>query len=235
MTAPTFIEVRYRRETPGSAALMNRAAAVMPGGNSRTTSFHPPYPVVLERGDGPWLWDVDKRRYVDLFCNGLSLIHGNNYSPAREAIQSAMQRGTAWSGASREQIAFAELLCGRIEAMELLRFTNSGSEAGHARRQSGPAHHRPPHHLKVGRRLPRQLPRSGSGPVRPRRFGRPRVGRPVQRSRRLRARDGEAWQGHRRHRDRACARDRSRGAARTRVSQRGSGSGAPLWRTDHPR
>jgi glutamate-1-semialdehyde 2,1-aminomutase len=129
MSAPTFIEVRYRRETPGSAALMNRAAAVMPGGNSRTTSFHPPYPVVLERGDGPWLWDVDKRRYVDLFCNGLSLIHGNNYSPAREAIQSAMQRGTAWSGASREQIAFAELLCERIEAMELLRFTNSGSEA----------------------------------------------------------------------------------------------------------
>jgi glutamate-1-semialdehyde 2,1-aminomutase len=130
MTAPTFIEVRYRRETPGSAALMNRAAAVMPGGNSRTTSFHPPYPVVLERGDGPWLWDVDKRRYLDLFCNGLSLIHGNNYSPAREAIQSAMQRGTAWSGASREQIAFAELLCERIEAMQLLRFTNSGSEAG---------------------------------------------------------------------------------------------------------
>ena len=129
MTAPTFIEVRYRRETPGSAALMHRAAAVMPGGNSRTTSFHPPYPVVLERGDGPWLWDVDKRRYVDLFCNGLSLIHGNNYSPAREAIQSAMQRGTAWSGASREQIAYAELLCERIEAMELLRFTNSGSEA----------------------------------------------------------------------------------------------------------
>ncbi len=129
MTAPTFIEVRYRRETPGSAALMHRAAAVMPGGNSRTTSFHPPYPVVLERGDGPWLWDVDKRRYVDLFCNGLSLIHGNNYSPAREAIQSAMQRGTAWAGASREQIAYAELLCERIEAMELLRFTNSGSEA----------------------------------------------------------------------------------------------------------
>jgi glutamate-1-semialdehyde 2,1-aminomutase len=129
MTAPTFIEVRYRRETPGSAALMNRAAAVMPGGNSRTTSFHPPYPVVLERGDGPWLWDVDKHRYVDLFCNGLSLIHGNNYSPARDAIQSAMQRGTAWSGASREQIAFAELLCERLEAMELLRFTNSGSEA----------------------------------------------------------------------------------------------------------
>jgi glutamate-1-semialdehyde 2,1-aminomutase len=129
-TSRTFIEERYRRETPGSAALMNRAAAALPGGNTRTTSFHPPYPVVIERGEGPWLWDVDQRRHVDLFCNGLSLIHGNNYGPAREAIQTAMQRGTAWSGASREQIAYAELLRDRIKAVELVRFTNSGSEAG---------------------------------------------------------------------------------------------------------
>jgi glutamate-1-semialdehyde 2,1-aminomutase len=130
LSPQTFIEERYRQETPTSAALMKEAAAAMPGGNTRTTSFHPPYPVVIEHGDGPWVWDVDQRRYVDLFCNGLSLIHGNNYAPAREAIQSAMQRGMAWTGASREQIAFAELLRDRIAALELLRFTNSGSEAG---------------------------------------------------------------------------------------------------------
>jgi glutamate-1-semialdehyde 2,1-aminomutase len=128
--ARSAIEERYRRETPSSATLMNEAAKVLPGGNTRTTSFHPPYPLVFERGDGPWLWDVDQRRYVDLFCNGLSLIHGNNYAPAREAIQTVMQRGTAWPGTSREQIAYAELLRGRLKAMELVRFTNSGSEAG---------------------------------------------------------------------------------------------------------
>jgi glutamate-1-semialdehyde 2,1-aminomutase len=109
---------------------MSQAAASMPGGNSRTTSFHPPYPIVVERGEGAWLWDVDGRRYVDMFCNGLSLIHGNNYGPARDAIQSALQRGSAWSGTSREQIAYAELLQARIKAMQLLRFTNSGTEAG---------------------------------------------------------------------------------------------------------
>ena len=130
MTTPSFIEERYRRETPGSAALMSEAAAAMPGGNTRTTSFHPPYPVVIDHADGAWLWDVDGRRYLDLFCNGLSLIHGNNYAPARDAIQTAMQRGTAWSGASREQIALAGMLRDRIDAIELVRFTNSGSEAG---------------------------------------------------------------------------------------------------------
>jgi len=130
LNPPSFIEDRYRRETPTSAALMAQAAGALPGGNTRTTSFHPPYPVVIERADGPWLWDVDQRCYLDLFCNGLSLIHGNNFPPARTAISDAIQRGTAWSGTSRDQIAYAELLRDRIEALQLLRFTNSGSEAG---------------------------------------------------------------------------------------------------------
>jgi len=109
---------------------MGEAARVMPGGNTRTTSFHPPYPLVIERGEGPWVWDVDERRYLDLFCNGLSLIHGHGYAPVREAIVSTLERGMAWSGASREQITFAQLLSDRLPAMEQLRFTNSGSEAG---------------------------------------------------------------------------------------------------------
>ncbi len=67
LRAPTPIENRYRRDTPGSAAFMREAAKVMPGGNTRTTSFHPPYPVVLAKADGPWVWDVDGRRYVDFF------------------------------------------------------------------------------------------------------------------------------------------------------------------------
>jgi glutamate-1-semialdehyde 2,1-aminomutase len=130
MQMPSAIEARYRGETGGSAVIMREAAHSMPGGNTRTTSFHPPYPVVLDRGEGAWLWDVDGRRYLDLFCNGLSLIHGNNYAPTREAVQTAMLRGMAWSGASREQVAYAELLSDRIPAIELVRFTNSGSEAG---------------------------------------------------------------------------------------------------------
>ena len=130
MTQATAIERAYRAATPASAELLQRAARVMPGGNTRTASFYPPYPVVIERGDGPWVWDVDGRRYVDMFCNGLSLIHGHNFPPVRAAIQEALPRGTAWAGASRDQVAYAELLAQRLPAMERIRFTNSGSEAG---------------------------------------------------------------------------------------------------------
>jgi glutamate-1-semialdehyde 2,1-aminomutase len=130
VTEASSIERAYRKATPKSAELLERAAHVMPGGNTRTASFYPPYPVVIERGDGPWVWDVDGRRYVDMFCNGLSLIHGHNYAPVREAIEAALPRGTAWAGASRDQIAYAELLTRRLPALQRLRFTNSGSEAG---------------------------------------------------------------------------------------------------------
>src|SRR5436190_21786118 len=82
----TEIETAYRARTKRSRALMQRAARSMPGGNTRTTSFHPPYPVVFERGNGPWLRDVDGCRYIDLFNNGLSLIHGHAYRPIRQAM-----------------------------------------------------------------------------------------------------------------------------------------------------
>jgi glutamate-1-semialdehyde 2,1-aminomutase len=125
----TTIERDYRRRTRRSRDLMSRAAKSMPGGNTRTTSFHPPYPVVFDRGKGPWLWDVDGHRYVDLFYNGLSFIHGHSYPPIRRSMAAVLGRGTGWAGASREQVAFADLLRRRIPGGGLVRFTNSGSEA----------------------------------------------------------------------------------------------------------
>lgn len=128
--AATDILRRYERHTKSSRMLMQRAARVMPGGNTRTTSFHPPYPVVFDHGKGPFLVDVDGRRYVDLFCNGLSIIHGHAYPPIRKAAAAILKTGTAWSGASRPQIAFAQLLSRRLGGKLCVRFANSGSEAG---------------------------------------------------------------------------------------------------------
>jgi glutamate-1-semialdehyde 2,1-aminomutase len=125
----TPIEQQYRRRTQASRTAMQRAAAVMPGGNTRTTTFHAPYPVVFRRGEGPWLFDADGHRYVDLFYNGLSLIHGHGYGPVAEAMAPILRSGTAWSGASEAQIEFAELLTRRVPGAGQLRFTNSGSEA----------------------------------------------------------------------------------------------------------
>jgi glutamate-1-semialdehyde 2,1-aminomutase len=124
------LQEKFVAETPNSRELTNRAKAVLPGGSTRTVGWFAPYPVVFERGDGPYLVDADGRQYIDLFCNGLSLIHGHAYPPVIEAAERVLRSGTAWPGTSAHQIDFAELLSSRIPSHGLVRFTNTGTEAG---------------------------------------------------------------------------------------------------------
>ncbi len=108
---------------------MARAARHMPRGVTRTLSWFSPYPVVFERGSGANLLDIDGNNYVDLFGNGLSLMHGHAYAPIEAALHEGLSHGTAWPGASEAQIEYAELLCGRVPGAERVRFTNTGTEA----------------------------------------------------------------------------------------------------------
>jgi glutamate-1-semialdehyde 2,1-aminomutase len=127
---PTTIEETFLAKTRKSAELIERAARSLPGGVTRNFGYHRPYPVVMDRGKGAFLWDVDGNRYVDLVYNGLSLIHGHAYPPVADAIAGRLPKGWAWLGTSRSQIDFAETLCNRIKIFEHVLFTNSGTEAG---------------------------------------------------------------------------------------------------------
>jgi glutamate-1-semialdehyde 2,1-aminomutase len=124
------IEERFRKQTVKSAQLAERAEQVMPGGDTRTTTYHRPYPLAIDRGEGPFLFDVDGNRYIDLLGNYTSLVHGHAYPPIAEAVARAARNGTAWPARSRAQIELAELLCERIPSVESIRFCNSGTEAG---------------------------------------------------------------------------------------------------------
>ena len=123
------IEAVYSARTPGSSRLMERAALSMPRGITRTLSWFAPYPVVFQRGEGATLYDVDGNAYIDLFSNGLSLMHGHAYEPINDALIAAVRRGSAWPGASDAQVEFAELLCSRVPGGARVRFANPGTEA----------------------------------------------------------------------------------------------------------
>jgi glutamate-1-semialdehyde 2,1-aminomutase len=125
----TAIEQAYLARTARSAELMERAGRSMPSGITRTLAWFAPYPVVFERGSGARVFDLDGNAYLDMFSNGLSLMHGHAYGPIEQALREALSRGTAWPGASDAQVAFAELLCSRIPGAEQVRFANTGTEA----------------------------------------------------------------------------------------------------------
>jgi glutamate-1-semialdehyde 2,1-aminomutase len=124
------IEEQYRGSTEKSAQLAKRAERVMPGGDTRTTTNYKPYPLTIKRGEGPFLWDVDGNRYIDLLGNYTSLVHGNAYPPIVEAATKAVKDGSSWPARSEAQIELATLLCERVESVERVRFCNSGTEAG---------------------------------------------------------------------------------------------------------
>jgi glutamate-1-semialdehyde 2,1-aminomutase len=128
--ARASVEGAYRARTPGSAAAMERARRYMVRGLTRGWGYHRPYPLVAERGEGPYLIDVDSNRYVDLANNGLSLIHGHAFGPVVAVLRAAALRGSGFLVPSPEQIEFAQMLCERIEIFERVRFTNSGTESG---------------------------------------------------------------------------------------------------------
>jgi glutamate-1-semialdehyde 2,1-aminomutase len=124
------IETEFRKRTPRSASLIERSAHSMPGGLTRGFGFHWPYPAVMERGEGCYLWDVDGNRYIDLVSNGLALIHGHAFAPVVNALAAQLPHSWAWLGTSVPQIEFAEALCRRLANFERVLFTNSGTESG---------------------------------------------------------------------------------------------------------
>lgn len=127
--AQTDLIREYEARTPRSRELFERFRAHLPGGETRTITFYRPYPVVMVRGEGPILTDVDGNRYVDVLNNYTSLVHGHAFPPIVEAIREAAAEGTAFPAPHPRQLELAELLTERYPAVERVRFTNSGTEA----------------------------------------------------------------------------------------------------------
>jgi glutamate-1-semialdehyde 2,1-aminomutase len=129
MTVAGPILEEYLRRTPGSASAGAAAERVMPGGDTRAAGWHPPYPLMVVRGDGPRVTDADGNDYWDLSYNFTSLVHGHAYGPIVEAARQAMAGGTAWPARNPQQVALAEAIVDRVASVDRVRFCNSGSEA----------------------------------------------------------------------------------------------------------
>ncbi|MBI2554902.1 MAG: aspartate aminotransferase family protein [Candidatus Rokubacteria bacterium] len=120
---------QYEARTPRSKALHARAVKVMPGGNSRTTTFFDPYPFYAARGEGARIWDVDGVERLDFNGNYTSLILGHAPPEVVKAIQEAAALGASFPAPTEHEVRLAEILTQRIPSMETVRFANSGTEA----------------------------------------------------------------------------------------------------------
>ncbi|MBX6356519.1 MAG: glutamate-1-semialdehyde 2,1-aminomutase [Micromonosporaceae bacterium] len=121
----------YPAEAPASSALFDRARAVLPGGvNSPVRAFRAVggTPRFMVRGEGPWLYDADGRRYVDLVCSWGPLIHGHAHPEVVAAVQAAAAAGTSFGTPTPGEVELAEEIVARTPVAEV-RLVNSGTEA----------------------------------------------------------------------------------------------------------
>ena len=123
------IVTRYRERSAGSRTRYLEAQRYLAGGETRNSTWYAPYPTYMAAGEGAWLRDCDGNRYVDFLNNYTSLIHGHAQPDIVEEAADQLTRGTVFGSASQPQVALAKLLTERVPSLELLRFTNSGTEA----------------------------------------------------------------------------------------------------------
>ena len=128
MTLETIVN-DYKAKTSRSRQMYEEALRVMPGGNSRTTTFFDPYPFYITRGQGARIWDADGAERLDFNGNYTSLILGHAHPSVVEAITEQATRGMSFPGPSEHEVKLAGVLTTRIPSMEVVRFTNSGTEA----------------------------------------------------------------------------------------------------------
>jgi glutamate-1-semialdehyde 2,1-aminomutase len=114
-----------------SAELFARALTVTPGGvNSPVRAFGPVggEPRFISRGTGPYLYDVDGNRYVDLVCSWGPMILGHGHPAVVAAVSEALARGTSFGAATPGEVDLAAEIIARAP-VEQVRLVNSGTEA----------------------------------------------------------------------------------------------------------
>jgi glutamate-1-semialdehyde 2,1-aminomutase len=112
--------------------LVARAEGLFPGGvNSPVRAFKAVgrAPLVLERGNGPHVWDADGRRYVDYIGAWGAAILGHAHPKVIAAIVDATGRGLALGATHPLEIELGEAIQAAVPSIERLRFTSSGTEA----------------------------------------------------------------------------------------------------------
>jgi glutamate-1-semialdehyde 2,1-aminomutase len=119
----------YTARTARSRSLHEELCRTMPAGQTRTLVYFEPHPVALIEGEGPVVRDVDGNEYIDVVNNYTALVHGHRHPSITEAARGVLGCGTVFPAPHASQLDLSSQLQERLPAADLVRFTNSGSEA----------------------------------------------------------------------------------------------------------
>jgi glutamate-1-semialdehyde 2,1-aminomutase len=112
--------------------LFGRAGRVIPGGvNSPVRAFGSVggTPYFVAKAEGPHVWDVEGRRYVDLVQSYGAIVLGHAHPSVVDAVQSAAADGTSYGAPTEREVQLAEAIVAAVPSIEMVRLVSSGTEA----------------------------------------------------------------------------------------------------------
>lgn len=115
-----------------SETLFQRAVKVMPGGvNSPVRAFGSigASPRFIQKAEGACLYDEDGNQYIDYIGSWGPMILGHANQEVLESVTEACKRGLSFGAATAVEVEMAELVCGLVPSIEMVRMVNSGTEA----------------------------------------------------------------------------------------------------------
>jgi len=122
-------QARFTADNPKSKAQLDKASNFLPGGNTRTVLFYPPFPLTIVKGQDSYLWDLDGHRYTDFLGEYTAGLFGHSHPIIRAAIDNALDNGIVMGGQNQAEAQLANAIVDRFPNIERVRFTNSGTEA----------------------------------------------------------------------------------------------------------
>lgn len=125
---PTILET-YERLHPTSASLYKEAPEVFPSGVTHDTRYVTPFPIYVRSAARAHKWDVDGNDLIDYVCGHGALLLGHSRPEVVAAVSEQVTKGTHYGASHELEIKWGRLVQQLIPSAELVRFTNSGTEA----------------------------------------------------------------------------------------------------------
>jgi glutamate-1-semialdehyde 2,1-aminomutase len=119
----------YVSRTSKSMSLFERAKRVLPAGVSYGIRYFEPYPFYTAKARGSKLYDVDGNEYVDFWLGHTALILGHSPPEVVKAVKKQLENGTQYGTSHELEVILAEQVAKMVPDVQMVRFTNSGTEA----------------------------------------------------------------------------------------------------------
>jgi glutamate-1-semialdehyde 2,1-aminomutase len=109
--------------------IFSKALNYLPGGVSYAVRYIEFSPIYVERAEGAFVWDVGGNKFLDFWMGHGALLMGHGYRPVVEAAAEQLKLGAHFGYSHPWEVRWAKQICQMVPSAEMVRPTNSGTEA----------------------------------------------------------------------------------------------------------